>query len=86
MSEIYIKRVKEKLKKARESGMPTTEQLMAAIDDTLEKLLVLNEETINESVAKFDVTNKSLEKQLIDLQKELFDNYQKAYDKLMVDL
>lgn len=86
MNELYIKRVKEKLKKAMESGMLTPEQQMAAIDDTLEKLLILNDKTINESVAKFDVTNSSLEKQLVDLQKELFDSYKKAYDKLMVDL
>lgn len=86
MNELYIKRVKEKLKKAMESGMLTPEQQMAAIDDTMEKLLILDKKDFNESVAKFDKTNNSIEKQLVDLQKELFDNYKKAYDKLIEDL
>ena len=93
MNEIYIKRLKIKLKKVMESGMLSPEQQIAAIDDTLDKLAI--DDNYAETVEKFEKTIEEIVGQLTEieqkkpeniLQNKLFENYKKIYDNIMKDI
>jgi len=86
MNETYIKRIKNKLKRAMDSGMLNIEQQIAAIDDTLEKLLLTNNEDTNKTIQEFDAEIEKHEKQINDTQAKIWDDYKSIYDSLMKDL
>jgi len=82
-NELYVKRQKDKLKKAIESGMLNPEQQMAAIDDTIDKLLLVENGIDHEAVKKFETTINGYIESINSYQVKISDLYKKTYDKLL---
>ena len=82
-NKLYIKRQKDKLKKAIESGMLTPEQQMAAIDDTIDKLLLVENGIDQEAVRDFETAINSYIESINSYQTKISELYKKTYDKLL---
>ena len=85
--DLYLERQKNKLKGAVESGMLNEQQRMAAIDDTIDNILIYlkDNNAIQGVVKKFDDKNEELTNEMINLQKKITDNYNKIYKHLIED-
>ena len=100
MSEIYTKRIKNKLIKIEQAVEQletlTQEQQIAAImsiDETLDKLSMVNNEGYNKTITQFDEANAKIDEQLIEydnkiqeLYKQKTELYKDIYRGLMKDL
>jgi len=79
----YIRRQKDKLKKAMESGMLKPEQQWAVIDDTIDKLLVVKDGIDVEAVKEFEKQINDHIDEINNIQIKINNLYKKAYDKLL---
>jgi len=87
MSELYIKRKKERMKNAIESGQLSPDQQYDLIEYTIDDLLNTNPVSINEEAVKeHDKKIKELTEQMNDLQKKISEQYIKTYNKLLEEI
>lgn len=80
MNDYYKKLVKEKLTKAIDSNVLTTDQMMGAIDETLERLVLGDDKNVIDAIKKFHGENEELVQQIEKLQKKVFENYNDMYE------
>ncbi len=85
--DLYIERIKNKLRNAVESGMLNEQQIMAAIDDTLDNLLLYkkNDDGINKVIKTFQDENKKLNKDIIEASEKISVNYKNIYEHIIKD-
>lgn len=87
MNELYVKRKKERMKTAIESGQLQPDQQYGLIEDTIDDLLNTNPVSINEAAVKeHDKEILDLTNQLNELQKKISDRYIKTYNKILEEL
>jgi len=82
MNELYKKRVKDKMKKAIESGMLNPEQQYGMIETTIDELLVIDGIS-SEAVELHDKKIETLINELETKQKELSEHYKFFYEKIL---
>lgn len=87
MSKVFVKRVKERMKNAIESGQLSPDQQYGIIEDTIDNLLSTNPVSINEDAVKeHDKTIKDFSNQLNEIQKKISEQYIKTYNKLLEEI
>jgi len=83
-SNLYLKRIQDKLKKAMESGMLNPEQQYGLIESTIDDLLSQTPSVINEDAVKqHDKEIQMQMKVLEDAQQKISDDYKKIYDYIL---
>jgi len=83
--DLYIERIKKKLQNIVESGMYDESQVMAAIDDTLDNILLYKKDDNgwDEMIEDFQDSNEGLTKEIMDARKKISDNYKNIYKQII---
>ena len=82
MNNVYKNRIKDKLKKAIESGMLNPEQQYGMIETSIDELLIVDGIS-SEAVELHDNKVKKLMETLENTQKELSEHYKFFYEKIL---
>ena len=85
--DLYMKRIKNKLQQAIESGVLNEQQKRAAIDDTLDSLLIYYKEDtkVNKVIQDFQDKNETLFKELMEKDEKISNNYTNIYNHIIQD-
>jgi len=87
MVDLYLERVRGKLKSIVESGMYDEAQVMAAIDDALDSFLVYrkDDDGVASTIKDFQDSNETLTKKIMECRKSISENYKNIYEHIIKD-
>ena len=85
--DLYIERIRKKLQSIVESGMYDETQVMGAVDDAIDNLLLYrkNDDGIKSIIEEFQDSNESLTKTIVEARKKISDNYKNLYEYIIKD-
>jgi len=86
MNELFKKRVLRELKNAIESGMLNPPQFLQVINQSLKDLLLMNDESISETIADYWAAQEKLEDEMGERENKIMENANKIYENMIKEL